>query len=202
MASFRCIGCGVGVAQLHREYGPDTVALVACPGCGAPADPYVDADWVLTALDLALLKPRTFRHVLWNRRIGRIRLARFLTFLLLVETFTRAAQMRHPVVPLDILQLAAAAVGRIVFYNVFAFLLLFEEATPERILQSYVLGSLVPTCLGALTTVWDYDALNYGSQLLEILVIVSRGIALAVVLEARRPTYAALVAALLSLVIW
>jgi Arv1-like family len=37
------------------------------PSCRAPADPYVEHDAFVVALDLVLLKPEVYRHLLFNR---------------------------------------------------------------------------------------------------------------------------------------
>jgi hypothetical protein len=37
------------------------------PSCRAPADPYVEHDPLVVALDLVLLKPEVYRHLLFNR---------------------------------------------------------------------------------------------------------------------------------------
>jgi len=37
------------------------------PSCSAPADPYVEHDALLVALDLILLKRGVYRHLLFNR---------------------------------------------------------------------------------------------------------------------------------------
>jgi hypothetical protein len=37
------------------------------PSCRAPADPYVEHDALVVALDLILLKPGVYRHLLFNR---------------------------------------------------------------------------------------------------------------------------------------
>ena len=37
------------------------------PSCREPADPYVEHDALVVALDLILLKPGVYRHLLFNR---------------------------------------------------------------------------------------------------------------------------------------
>jgi hypothetical protein len=49
----------------------------------------VEYDWVLVFLDVALLKPPVFRHVLLNEPMSLLRVLRFASLLVLMETFVR-----------------------------------------------------------------------------------------------------------------
>lgn len=70
-----CCACGRPVPHLLTRYGGGRhVVLTPCDGpggCGAPAaDPYLEVDSVVLALDLLLLRPAAFRHALLNRAGG------------------------------------------------------------------------------------------------------------------------------------
>ncbi len=58
--------------SLHFQY-PFGLVILLCPlpssqpSCHAPADPYVEHDALVVALDLILLKPGVYRHLLFNR---------------------------------------------------------------------------------------------------------------------------------------
>lgn len=63
-----CTNCAETVAYLYTLYhSVNNVRLEQCPSCRAPADPYVEHDPLVIALDLILLKRGVYRHLLFNR---------------------------------------------------------------------------------------------------------------------------------------
>ncbi|KAH9960800.1 Arv1-like family-domain-containing protein [Russula dissimulans] len=63
-----CTNCAQAVPYLYTVYhSVNNVRLEQCPSCHAPADPYVEHDALLLALDLILLKRGVYRHLLFNR---------------------------------------------------------------------------------------------------------------------------------------
>ncbi|KAI9461661.1 Arv1-domain-containing protein [Lactarius psammicola] len=63
-----CTNCAQTVAHLYTLYHTvNNVRLEQCPSCRAPADPYVEHDLLVIALDLILLKRGVYRHLLFNR---------------------------------------------------------------------------------------------------------------------------------------
>ncbi|KAI0279703.1 Arv1-like family-domain-containing protein [Russula aff. rugulosa BPL654] len=63
-----CTNCAQAVSYLYTVYhSVNNVRLEQCPSCRAPADPYVEHDALVVALDLILLKPGVYRHLLFNR---------------------------------------------------------------------------------------------------------------------------------------
>ncbi|KAH9058406.1 Arv1-domain-containing protein [Lactarius vividus] len=63
-----CTNCAETVAYLYTLYHSiNNVRLEQCPSCRAPADPYVEHDSLVIALDLILLKRGVYRHLLFNR---------------------------------------------------------------------------------------------------------------------------------------
>ncbi|KAN0107515.1 Arv1 domain containing protein [Russula decolorans] len=63
-----CTNCAQAVSYLYTVYhSVNNVRLEQCPSCRAPADPYVEHDALVIVLDLILLKPGVYRHLLFNR---------------------------------------------------------------------------------------------------------------------------------------
>ncbi|KAH9994866.1 Arv1-like family-domain-containing protein [Russula vinacea] len=63
-----CTNCAQAIPYLYTVYhSVNNVRLEQCPSCRAPADPYVEHDAFVVALDLVLLKPEVYRHLLFNR---------------------------------------------------------------------------------------------------------------------------------------
>ncbi|KAI0264455.1 Arv1-like family-domain-containing protein [Gloeopeniophorella convolvens] len=63
-----CTTCAAAVPYLYTVYHTvNNARLERCPSCGATADPYVEHDSLVIALDLILLKLGVYRHLLFNR---------------------------------------------------------------------------------------------------------------------------------------
>ncbi|KAI9798738.1 MAG: sterol homeostasis protein [Piccolia ochrophora] len=72
-----CIECRYPVHQLYSTYSAADdrslgkgVRLTQCPRCKRFADKYVEHDFVVLFIDLVLIKPQVYRHLLFNR-LGR-----------------------------------------------------------------------------------------------------------------------------------
>ncbi|KAI9800850.1 MAG: hypothetical protein M1825_003633 [Sarcosagium campestre] len=72
-----CIECRYPVHQLYTTYAAADdrnlgkgVRLTQCPRCKRFADKYVEHDFVVLFIDLVLIKPQVYRHLLFNR-LGR-----------------------------------------------------------------------------------------------------------------------------------
>ncbi|TYZ52041.1 hypothetical protein PybrP1_004835 [[Pythium] brassicae (nom. inval.)] len=61
-----CVECGAAVALLVRDYGKGNVRLAICGACNEVADKYVEYENVLLFLEVMLLKPQVYRHILYN----------------------------------------------------------------------------------------------------------------------------------------
>jgi hypothetical protein len=48
------------------SYSPTNIRSTACPNCNKFADKYIEHDGVVIAIDLLLLKPQAFRHMVFN----------------------------------------------------------------------------------------------------------------------------------------
>ncbi|DBA03932.1 TPA: LOW QUALITY PROTEIN: hypothetical protein N0F65_010585 [Lagenidium giganteum] len=61
-----CVECGASVPFLVRDYGKGNVRLAICGSCNEVADKYVEYENTLLFLEVMLLKPQVYRHVLYN----------------------------------------------------------------------------------------------------------------------------------------
>lgn len=61
-----CIECLHPVHSLYVEYSPTNIRMTVCPKCGQFADKYIEHDAIVIAIDLLLLKPQAFRHMVFN----------------------------------------------------------------------------------------------------------------------------------------
>ncbi|KAF2721411.1 ARV1-like protein [Polychaeton citri CBS 116435] len=69
-----CIECRYPIGQLYTTYSKADdkalgkgVRLTQCPRCKKFADKYVEHDFVVLFIDLVLIKPQVYRHLLYNR---------------------------------------------------------------------------------------------------------------------------------------
>ncbi|PKY01437.1 Arv1-domain-containing protein [Aspergillus campestris IBT 28561] len=72
-----CIECSYPVSHLYSTYSRADdrslgkgVRLTQCPRCQRFADKYVEYDFVVLFIDLVLIKPQVYRHLLFNRLGG------------------------------------------------------------------------------------------------------------------------------------
>lgn len=61
-----CVECGAPVALLVRDYGKGNLRLAICGACNRVADKYVEYETVLLFLEVLLLRPQVYRHLLYN----------------------------------------------------------------------------------------------------------------------------------------
>ncbi|POM66947.1 Transmembrane protein [Phytophthora palmivora] len=61
-----CVECGASVPELVRDYGKGNLRLAICGICNSVADKYVEYETILLFLEVLLLKPQVYRHVLCN----------------------------------------------------------------------------------------------------------------------------------------
>lgn len=66
MSTLICIECTHPVNSLYTQFSPTNIRSTACPNCNKFADKYIEHDNVMVAIDLFLLKPQAFRHLVFN----------------------------------------------------------------------------------------------------------------------------------------
>ncbi|KAF2271475.1 Arv1-like protein [Westerdykella ornata] len=106
-----CIECRYPVKTLYTEYSKADdralgkgVRLTQCPRCKRFADKYVEHDFVVLFIDLVLIKPQVYRHLLFNalgREDGKfdrhiLRLGLFLLLFDVYLTWVRIEQFPLP----------------------------------------------------------------------------------------------------------
>ncbi|GAA5956566.1 hypothetical protein JCM8115_000609 [Rhodotorula mucilaginosa] len=65
---YECVTCARGVTSLYAKYSdPTNTSLLQCPHCGQIADVFQSLPRPVLLLNLLLLKPQPFRHILRNR---------------------------------------------------------------------------------------------------------------------------------------
>ncbi|RKF72815.1 Protein arv1 [Golovinomyces cichoracearum] len=69
-----CVECRYPVRTLYTEYSGAAdkssghgVRLIVCQNCGRFCDKYVEHDYVILFIDLVLIKPQVYRHLLHNK---------------------------------------------------------------------------------------------------------------------------------------
>ncbi|EMR10572.1 hypothetical protein PNEG_01277 [Pneumocystis murina B123] len=62
-----CVECAHPVTSLYTEYSKNNFRLTQCPLCKEFADKYVEFDYVIITIDLMLIKPQVYRHLLFNQ---------------------------------------------------------------------------------------------------------------------------------------
>jgi hypothetical protein len=193
-----CVSCGSEVAALYKSYGPGNVSLARCGSCGAVADPYVEQDWVLQALDLALLKRPVLVHMLRNDAFGGQRILRVCSFVLLVDSFVRVHRSGE-VVATRVLETVWSSVLLRLVMSLVATYALFAVAGRRTVyrlalLAALLVGSVVPLSLEALSLVWDYQQLWGASTFVRLFMVASHASAFDAVLSTSDPLFCIVVA--------
>ncbi|EMC93352.1 hypothetical protein BAUCODRAFT_40717, partial [Baudoinia panamericana UAMH 10762] len=100
-----CIHCRYPVSNLYTTYSKADdkalgkgVRLTQCPRCKRFADKYVEHDFVVLFIDLVLIKPQVYRHLLfnhWDREDDRFdsSIIRFAVLLLLFDVYLTWARI-------------------------------------------------------------------------------------------------------------
>lgn len=95
-----CVECGQPVNDLHHQFRGAGIRLTRCEYCQRVADKYVEHEAVIIFLDLVLLKPQAYRHLLFNRtayceRGLRFRDLQLAFFVVLMEAYSKTQSSRH-----------------------------------------------------------------------------------------------------------
>ncbi len=193
-----CVTCGAAVASLYKSYGPGNVSLSKCGACGAVADPYVEQDWVLQALDLALLKRAVLVHMLLNDAFGAVRTLRVCAFVLLVDSFVRIHRAGEVAAARVLEMVWGSVVSRLALIVVATYAACFaagrRPAYALALFAALLVGSVVPLSLEALSLVWDYQQLWGASVFVRLFMVASHAAALDAVLRKSDPLFCIVVA--------
>jgi hypothetical protein len=165
----KCVECGEAVLHVYREFSKGNIRLTRCSACGAIADKYIEFESILLFLDLLLLKPQVYRHLLFNAQNNKGPvLWRLIPAFLLCDAFLMSRNA--PALPASTLILQAAlefAAFVLVAWRLAGWFL--GEAFNALIISSF--GKL----LAVLMMIWDYDPLH--ETLLLCFVLASNSIA-------------------------
>lgn len=176
-----CVFCEHRVDELFKVF-PATVSLGTCERCGKVADPYVEYPWIIVFLDLLLLKQQVFRHLLNNTSSSLIVLLRNFSILVLVQCFVTVVSSQVALSGSDLFQSAlffALKCGlhvAVVFIVVRIFVGLREGAWLGSVVNAFLVGSILPKSVLAL--VWEYSHLLWTPLILDVVLVLSRGLAL------------------------
>lgn len=188
MAALLCVYCGAPVEELYRSYG-ESVSLCRCSACRCEADPYVERDWTMVALDVALLKTPVLRHVLRNETVTRERVMRLVAWLVLLDTFVRGRNVDAPLdlfamgeslasglaMPVSVAPSGTRSCARLLA-ECAALWLVLGRSTPVP--MAVLVGRAFPVAAHALTLVWDFSHLHSSWALFEVLAVASVSVAL------------------------
>lgn len=135
-----CITCSTPVKHLYTTYSKADdrslgkgVRLTQCPHCKRFADKYVEHDFVVLFIDLVLVKPQVYRHLLFNR-LGRAddkldpSILRLGTLLLLFDVYITWARVENSLTAVPAPPSAALTTAPILLQYIF-FLTLNTLAT-------------------------------------------------------------------------
>lgn len=61
-----CIECRHPVETLWSWSSGNNIRLTVCKNCGRFCDKYVEHDYIVLFIDLVLIKPQVYRHLLHN----------------------------------------------------------------------------------------------------------------------------------------
>ncbi|ODV97937.1 hypothetical protein PACTADRAFT_427 [Pachysolen tannophilus NRRL Y-2460] len=64
-----CIECSKATNSLYHKYSSTNLRLTRCSNCNKISDKYVEYDKVLLFIDLILLKPQAYKHLVYNTNL-------------------------------------------------------------------------------------------------------------------------------------
>ncbi|KAL6239236.1 hypothetical protein BDW75DRAFT_154174 [Aspergillus navahoensis] len=145
-----CIECSYPVSHLYSAYSRADdrslgkgVRLTQCPRCKRFADKYVEYDFVVIFIDLVLIKPQVYRHLLFNRLESEEHkfdpsIIRLGVLLLLFDVYLTWARIeKSPLIETTFLSHAPIIVQYLFFLTLNAFATLAHHLT-VRLLASFI----------------------------------------------------------------
>ncbi|RWA08239.1 hypothetical protein EKO27_g6867 [Xylaria grammica] len=179
-----CIECRHPVRTLWTQYSgagdaSSNIRLTVCRNCGRFCDKYVEHDFVVLFIDLVLIKPQVYRHLLHNT-LMRDRdkfdpsIIRLGTLLLLFDVYLTWARIEKQAVPESSISSGATSLVILCTFSTLAFhlsirFLTSSPASPLSLLDllpTYTRPNSVSTALlvssstklfPILMVIWDYD---------------------------------------------
>ncbi|EEB05260.2 Arv1-like family protein [Schizosaccharomyces japonicus yFS275] len=200
----KCVECCAPVSYLYTKFGRgnQNIRLAQCDNCKKFADKYIELDFVLLSIDVILMKPQVYRHLLFNSLNSR-NFRNVLNFAFLVILFdvfliwsrleTRATQFPLSVtkesfvsrpIALQYLFLLFLCISETIVYHL-ALLLLLRLCLGWRLFQSAcgaVIMSSSTKMLPVFMVIWDYDV-PAAAMVVEWVVLLSNTEALSILLE-------------------
>ncbi|KAI9252821.1 Arv1 protein [Phascolomyces articulosus] len=197
-----CVECGASVRDLYTQYSKDNIRLTSCEKCNRFADKYIEHDFVIIFIDMLLLKPQVYRHLLFNRitQSGNgiePHVARFAILLILFEVYIKWFRLEtyytdynstfapRPLYHQYLYILALCVFEFVAFHGFIRFAIQLLLPQSKNIRYNYVAMALVISSFGKmlliLMVIWDYKQLEY-SWLVGLIVLASNTEALSVYL--------------------
>ncbi|KAF1813204.1 Arv1-like protein, partial [Eremomyces bilateralis CBS 781.70] len=152
-----CIECRYPINQLYTSYSKADdrslgkgVRLTQCPRCKRFADKYVEHDFVVLFIDMVLIKPQVYRHLLFNR-LGREddrldpSISRLSILLLLFDVYLTWARIEKSSLPATSVLSTQPLVVQYLFFLLLCTLCTLAFHLPIRSLCSYRPPRPVPT---------------------------------------------------------
>ncbi|KAI8066861.1 Arv1-like family-domain-containing protein [Gongronella butleri] len=197
-----CVECGKAVQNLYTQYGKDNIRLTSCDRCQQFADKYIEHDFVIIFIDMLLLKPQVYRHLLFNRISQKGKgiesnVLRFAILLILFEVYIKwfrleqccthsdSAFVQRPLYYQYIYILSLCVLEFAVFH--LSICLFIRVLLRHRAIRfNYVSMALVISSFGKmlliLMVIWNYEQLEY-SWLVSVITLASNVEALSVYLD-------------------
>ncbi|KAI9209577.1 Arv1 protein [Polychytrium aggregatum] len=204
-----CISCGSEVPSLYTIYGlkrdgkASAIKRTHCSLCGSFADRYIENELLIVLIDMILLKPEAYRHLLFNRiryenQGWNTDLLKFGVVLILFEVYVKWYNLQHRL-PLEY---TAHELAREYAYMIFicaSEILLFHCAVRSSVYLIYrcptptlnrINVGIVACSMGKLMlipmAVWNYNSF-YVSWTISLFVMLSQSEGLAVLLNEHKP---------------
>ncbi|TPX45588.1 hypothetical protein SeMB42_g03943 [Synchytrium endobioticum] len=206
--TYVCVECGTPSSSLYTEYSKGNIILTQCGKCLKFADKYLEFDGVLLFIDMVLLKPQVYRHLIYNvLETGdylklRPILPRLAFLFILFDVYLKwfkfernfgQGQLPHRDWPLLYQYLYILSMSAFSFFSLLAGILFgaflfkgwrFVKQRYDIICLSIVISSF-GKLLPLLMVIWDYEGVEY-VWVAQVFVLVSNMEALLVYLEAGR----------------
>lgn len=196
----RCVHCGLPEAKLFQEIGQD-IRLNHC-SCGHVVDHYIEFEILLVFIDMQLLRPEVYRHLLFNRYskdVLRIEAARFLLLCLLLDSYAR---LQAPLIGgWEVFSTAAETITYFLTVSSVALLTQpeFLSLSAHLSLWEAVSLSSFGKVYGLIASIWTSQSFTGLHMALDLFVALSNALAIQVLLDSpKRPGLRAFLAVALG----